>query len=645
MPKFIPFPAYYDDVPIDLSFVYANEKPAGRHGFLRCVGDHFEFEDGTPGRFWGTNFNGGANFPAFDYSEKVARRLAKIGCNIVRFHQLDAEWDTPNIFAFTKGARVSTTTALDPESMKRLDYLIHCLKQEGIYVYFDMLTYRKFKAGDGFENAEQFVDASRQPYVIYNRRMIELQKDFMAAVWNHHNPYTGLAYKDDPTIAMSEIINECDLFSMCNFGVEPYTGEFRALFRKWLDERKIEFDAENCDLKSRDAPLGDFKYELQVAYYKELRDFERSIGVKVPIAGTNWCVCDQLTKSQLANDFTDGHTYFYDWRWNKHLSWTKSVADVADPSMAGLSRGRLADKPYFVSEWDMPWPNPRRAESTILFAAVGAYQNWAGFAIHTYAYGTRLNKMEILGKEISSPAINGVGYREGIFSTWNDPAKFGMFYHSALITRRADVVPSGKVVKIKAGQNKGEAYPAAAELCRIATDFEDGVDAGTPLVNPEAGMVRSVDGQLYRNWKDHYGTVDTPRTKAVYGKLAKNGMLKLNGLTLKCDNEFAVIAISSLSDAPLGETDNILLSAVGDAVNTDMKWEGEHLLDYGKPPILAEVVEAEIALQTNRKDLRIRAINPEGFIAGIVPATFEDGWIKFKIGAEHLSIYYLIQAE
>jgi len=56
------------------------------------------FEDGVEAKFWGTCFNSAANFPPHDYSEKVARRLAKFGINIVRTHQLDAEWSTPNIF-------------------------------------------------------------------------------------------------------------------------------------------------------------------------------------------------------------------------------------------------------------------------------------------------------------------------------------------------------------------------------------------------------------------------------------------------------------------------------------------------------------------------------------------------------------------
>jgi hypothetical protein len=41
--------------PIDLSFLNASERPAGKHGFLRTAKDKLVFEDGTLVRFWGTN--------------------------------------------------------------------------------------------------------------------------------------------------------------------------------------------------------------------------------------------------------------------------------------------------------------------------------------------------------------------------------------------------------------------------------------------------------------------------------------------------------------------------------------------------------------------------------------------------------------
>ena len=127
MSRYIPQPAYPDNMPVDISFVFESEKPAGKRGFVKAVGEQLQFEDGTPVRFWGVNFNGGACFPDKTYAPKVARRLAQAGCNMVRFHQLDAEWDTPNLFSFRKGKRISDTRHLDPKSLDALDYLIHCL--------------------------------------------------------------------------------------------------------------------------------------------------------------------------------------------------------------------------------------------------------------------------------------------------------------------------------------------------------------------------------------------------------------------------------------------------------------------------------------------------------------------------------------
>lgn len=113
MARYIPMPAYPDRMPIDISFAFGDEKPAGKHGFCHADGDDLRFEDGTLAKFWGVNFNGGANFPEHDYARKVARRLAMAGVNIVRFHQLDAEWNTPNLLSFCKGPRVTSTRQLE----------------------------------------------------------------------------------------------------------------------------------------------------------------------------------------------------------------------------------------------------------------------------------------------------------------------------------------------------------------------------------------------------------------------------------------------------------------------------------------------------------------------------------------------------
>ena len=134
MSQYIPVYQYPDMMPVDISFVFEEEKPAGKHGFCRADGENFRFEDGTLAKFWGVIFNGASCFPSHEYAEQVATRLEQAGCNIARFHQMDAEWATPNLFRFTAGKRMTSTRQLDPRSMERMDYLIHRLKEHGIYI-------------------------------------------------------------------------------------------------------------------------------------------------------------------------------------------------------------------------------------------------------------------------------------------------------------------------------------------------------------------------------------------------------------------------------------------------------------------------------------------------------------------------------
>jgi len=239
MSHYFPMPAFPDKMPVDISFVFEDEKPAGKHGFLKVDGENLRFEDGTLAKFWGVNFNGGACFPDKDYAPKVAQRLAQAGCNIVRFHQLDAEFGSPNIFAYTKGRLVRTTRQLDPKSMDALDYLVYCLKQEGIYIYLDMLTYRQFKEADGVVDAHLLPPAAK-PWCITDPVLLQLQKEFATQLWTHHNPYTNLDYKDDPVFVFTEIINESDLFQMGSNTIfdKPehayYNRQMRLMFRDWL---------------------------------------------------------------------------------------------------------------------------------------------------------------------------------------------------------------------------------------------------------------------------------------------------------------------------------------------------------------------------------------------------------------------------
>ncbi len=648
MSNFIPYPSFHDDVPIDISFVFEAEKPAGKHGFLKVQGRDFVFEDGTKAKFWGANFNGAGCFPEYDYAKKLARRLAKLGINIVRFHQLDSEWHTPNIFAFTKGKRV-TNAHLDPESMDRLDFLVKCLKEEGIYIYMDMFTYRKFRSDEGVDNALRLRDAAK-PYCNFSRHLIELQKELATELWTHENKYTGIKYCDEPAIVLAEIVNESDLFKQSADPdyIEPYRSEFITMYNRWAKENGVITDISEMNLMTdKNHDLLDFKVYIQIEYYREMTAHMHSIGVKIPITGTNWIATPDNLRTQLTTDFLDAHPYFYDWRWGEFdkKCMNKSITHQDRFYLDGCCLQTAPDKPTYISEWDVPWPNEYRADSVIYSAAFGMFQGWSGFAIHTYSYSARLEEMNMLGKEISAEKIGNVPYRQGIFSAWNDPAKFGLFYHAALITRRGDVKTGEQMYALNI-ENREAWDSEQIKVCtesKVAVADLDSTGKLPELTYENNGeSVTSDTGELYRNYKKNYGKVDTDMTKCAFGFLGKNGEIELKGMKVKCDTDFAVIAMSSLTDAAIDSSDNILLTAVGRARNTDAKFIKDTMTDIGKPPILIENIEAEIEIDTVYTDLVVWAVSAEGYYIGTVPTAFENGKMKIKIGDVSQSMYYLI---
>ena len=664
MSKYINTPAYPDKMPVDISFVFADEKPAGKHGFCKAVGDEFRYEDGTLARWWGVNFNGGACFLEHEDADKVARRIAQSGCNIVRFHQLDAEWDTPNLYSFTKGPHVTTSRVLDPISMDRLDYLISALKKEGIYCYMDMMTYRKFKAGDDVPFACELEDSAK-PYSIFDRRMIELQKEFCDQFWNHYNPYTGLLHKDDPVFVMTEITNECDLWrNKPATRVEYYENQLVELFKAWLEKNGIEYDFTDFDRADNTPELEKFRIELTESYYREMYDYMRSIGVKIPITGTNWPFkTPGITVSEREMDFVDSHHYYYEWRWGETEKCSSHVQINGYPTIiTNPAYQRLNNKPFFISEWDMPWPNCYRAEGPIYYAAISALQNWSGMTIHTYSYCAKQRENSILGKEIDSSTIGGTPYREGIFSVWNDPAKFGLFYHSALMVRRCDVKPLDKKIGVRiTNEQKAitKAYATGLEIHRLATvlDDETGCDAiinDTDAIEQEdPNLIVSDNGQMWRDLKNKVAGINTDRTKIIYGRLNTGKgkgakameQTNMDGLKVVGKTDFGVVALSSLTNDPTEKSDNMLLTTIGRASNTDAVWDGDKMLDFGKAPIRSEVIQATISIKTDRTDLKVWGVSPDGYFVGKRKATFEDGYMTFEIGDKLPASYYLIFSE
>lgn len=206
---------------------------AGDAGFIQSVGDHFVDGTGAERRFLGTNICFTGCFPKHEDADRVAAELARYGINLVRLHYVHHR--VPKGRAYPK-----QDSFLEPEQLERFDYLFAKLKEHGIYIYFQLNIARKFGEDNGIVNAKQL------PYFYHgidniDFRFIQLQKKFHSEILAHVNPYTGVAYKNEPAISMLEPANENTItyawftarYRFPNL-VEPYMSDFTASWNKWL---------------------------------------------------------------------------------------------------------------------------------------------------------------------------------------------------------------------------------------------------------------------------------------------------------------------------------------------------------------------------------------------------------------------------
>ena len=500
----------WDSCPVDLSFLNADE--AGAQGFVTARDGKFVFSDtGNPVRFWGTNFSAGANFPTHEQAERIAERLKRFGVNIVRTHHADADWAERSLIDYSR----DDSQHFDEESLDRFDYLIYCLKRAGIYVYLDQLVNRQFRPGDDIPGYETIANnRSAKPYSNFDPRLIELQKLYSKTLWSHVNPYTELAYKDDPAIALMEFANENDLFAQQVID-EPFRSDLEKRFRAWALELQIDLPATDVDFRDKGGHVMRFLAEVQRDFYSEMETYlSDEVGVKIPMTGSNWGRNAALLWALKDRPFTDSHTYFA----HPHSDGTfdnRSQTLVRGNTIGGLAFNSMVGKPFFVSEWDQPWPNEWRAEYPLLMAASAALQDWNGLTVYTYRHS------------VSVP----IEKLSGAFETFNDPTRFGLFPTCALIFRRGDVsvAEESVVIRIPEEEALGKNSPGPwgggravnSGLCeehRVRMTLGDAPGAVALSAQPsEATEVQSDTGQLWRSWEQGYGTIDTPGTQAVYG--------------------------------------------------------------------------------------------------------------------------------
>ncbi|MFO7180650.1 MAG: hypothetical protein DIU78_018260, partial [Pseudomonadota bacterium] len=449
--------------PLDLRSM--NEASAGLGGVIVPEGDALvQANTKQPVRFWGVN--GTAELFALPDEElrHLARRLAKFGVNLLRFH--GPLW------------REDDFARVDPEELAGLHRLAAALKANGIYlalsIYFPL--WRELRPEDGF--AGYHGDRAPLGLAFFDERLQRIQRGWWDAILTSENPHTGLPLARDPALAFVEIVNEDSLLfwtfkpyetipaeqmavlerKFGAFAAQRYGDLERALARygsrvrgDHLDQGRLGFvglwEALNRP-SARGRDTIEFLARTMREYFVRQRDHLRSTGYAATIVCSNWVTADArvlgpLDKwANLVCDAMDRHGYYQGPHLGPRASYTIEAGDRYrdasalrfDPESLDRVEPRYAlpiqdvrynDKPSLISEIGWPAPNRFRAEMPLIASSYAALQGTDALVFFALIEPGRQRTITKFGID--------------------DPAILGQFPAAALLYRRGDVSPAPPV--------------------------------------------------------------------------------------------------------------------------------------------------------------------------------------------------------
>ncbi|MCE5238588.1 carbohydrate binding domain-containing protein [bacterium] len=240
-----------------LNMAEANAVPAGQNGFVRVKDGHFVDGRGQRLRFLGTNVTFATAFPDKALAPLIAKRMAAIGFNVVRFHHMDCHYKPSGIW----DKAYKDKQHMDAEQLDRLDWFIYQLKQNGIYVNLNLHVSRTLGKDDGFveDNTLGNYDKGLDNFVA---GMIQKQREYARDLLTHENPYTKTRYINEPCVLLVEMNNENSLLgsafsSKLNDIAEPYKAELTGYWHGFLKGKYQTTEALRKAWDEGSQPLGE----------------------------------------------------------------------------------------------------------------------------------------------------------------------------------------------------------------------------------------------------------------------------------------------------------------------------------------------------------------------------------------------------
>jgi len=600
------------------------DKPSGKHGFVKVKGDKFVFEDGTPAKFYGGVVVADNAFTSQEEVDSLTAKFAKLGANLLRLHLIDADWAQENIFDREYG-----TSKISEKSIEKIDYLISKCKEKGIYVFIDFCANRTFSEKDGVEQAPE-EDGAKQVGLL-NRKLIDLQKQFIAQFMTHKNKYTGLVYKDDPTIALAEFINETCAYTQ--FSKNHFVGIYKDDLQKRWKNAGFSGEAAIFTLNYDDTPNGKLVFEnrteasfadvlrfyqkIEDDYFAEMHKFADSLGLKLPITGSNMPLqILPLVQSTKIHPYAANDAYFdhpKTWEiaektgedpWERRYeAGVDNISQIANPqhsTVASLAYYVNKNQP-FMAWGDQSFPNEYRLEGQVVITLYSLLHGWSGLLHH----------------EIDHTAL---GNEKFDLFMWNRlPEAVAMWsvmapiFHKGLIKEAPNVcieeIDDEKIVSNAGFSTFLQDNWQIPFITKVSKDFIGKKDANpypeTPFseyIDSKNKRIKSETGELILNYGKGFLEINAPLVEGVVGNLS-NDTISLKNIKITAKNPWAAVIAFTVDAKDLSSAKKFYLAVITPSKLTGQEYNRfrEKLTTVGELPVLSQAFDGKVSFVKTKK--------------------------------------------
>lgn len=590
----------------------------------------------------------------------LVREIRRHGCNMLRLHNMD-------MVTVKNGV-----AELNREKLDRWDWCIAECRKNGIYIQIDTMHVQGFSGLSQWSREGQARNSKFQ--LLFDPERREEYRLGMKALLEHVNPYTEMALKDDPVLAVLNYCNEQEFaFIYTKYPWDAALPEWR----KFTGDpsapifTREEWNAKNEKGRAINAFIT-MKWREMLAWYR--KTLHEEIGYKG--LGNLWEMTGSMHYNILRNDLKYVMMHAY------HAHAIASVSQSQGSDIGGglkqfrtLMDARIAGRPFLVNEYASVYWNRYRYEEPFAVSACAAFQGFDmllrhGSPIHVVD-AERMFPWVMFHDPITKASLAQTALlygrgdvqegKRGVRLTFSEKTvSDNMIWSDALNSmqsRLALIVRSGLE---QTDPRRSLCPPAPADDLRIPLAGGAGVventegfaaaresGAGTFSLAGQierlrkAGIISRTNrsdgayvfenstGELYIDTDRNYMTVNTPRYQGVCGE--EKSEAGLRDVSVRLLKTRGIVSVASLQkEKGIADAERLLLVYATNALGSGMTFDDESMRKvryYGGNPTMIETGRFRVELRNvNAEKLKLYPLMMNGKrCAPVKPVSVKNG--------------------